>query len=88
MGNDSRDTKARCFDTFPFPAATDSQAAALRALAEAIDLYNAVEALRAGRALTAKEQAACLTLSPNSASFVQVMDGSLTLEHTDPDPTG
>lgn len=70
-----RYNKTRCFDTFPFPDATDAQAAAIRDLAESIDahrkarqaehpaltltdLYNAVEALRAGRALTAKERAA------------------------------
>ncbi len=64
--------KTKCFEPFPFPDATDAQAEAVRRLGEAIDahrkarqvetgvgltdLYNAVEALRAGRALTAKEQ--------------------------------
>ena len=64
--------KTKCFEPFPFPDATDAQAETVRQLGEAIDahrkarqeetgvgltdLYNAVEALRAGRALTAKEQ--------------------------------
>ena len=67
--------KTRCFETFPFPAATEAQAGEIRTLGEAIDehrkdrqtlhpalgltdLYNAVEALRSGRALTAKEEKA------------------------------
>ena len=66
-------TTTRCFEPFPFPAATDEQTEDIRRLGEAIDahrkarqaehpglgltdLYNAVEALRLGRDLTAKEQ--------------------------------
>lgn len=64
--------KTKCFEPFPFPSATDAQAEAVRRLGEAIDahrkarrsetgvgltdLYNAVEALRAGRDLSPKEQ--------------------------------
>ena len=75
VGNDLVYGKTTCFDPFPFPAATEEQAEAIRALGEAIDrhrkerqalhpalgltdLYNAVEALRSGRALTAKEEKA------------------------------
>lgn len=66
--------KTTCFEPFPFPDATDEQAEAIRQFGEAIDvhrkarqsetgigltdLYNAVEALRLGRDLTAKEQKA------------------------------
>lgn len=67
-----RYNKTRCFETFPFPAATEAQQAEIRVLAEQIDAhrkrqqalhpaltltdtYNVVEALRSGRALTAKE---------------------------------
>lgn len=73
-GNTPRYRKVRCFDPFPFPAATEAQQARIRELAEALDahrkrqqvqypgltltdLYNVVEKLRAGHALTAKEQA-------------------------------
>ena len=70
-----RYNKTRCFETFPFPAATDAQRARIGELAEAIDahrkkvlaehedltltgLYNALEKLRAGQPLTAKEKTA------------------------------
>jgi hypothetical protein len=68
-----RYNKTRCFDTFPFPAATPEQQARIRALAEKLDahrkarqaqfpdltmtgMYNVLEALRAGRELTDKEE--------------------------------
>ena len=67
-----RYNNSRTFDPFPFPHPTATQAEAVRQLGEAIDahrkarqdetgvgltdLYNAVEALRAGRALTPKEE--------------------------------
>ena len=61
--------KTKCFDPFPFPAATPTQAAVIAALAEELDvfrkacllahphltltgLYNVLDALRAGQALT------------------------------------
>ena len=69
-----RYNKTRCFEPFPFPEAAAGHANEIRALGGAIDahrkarqretgvgltdLYNAVEALRAGRALSAKEQRA------------------------------
>ncbi len=73
VGNDPRYNKTRCFETFPFPEATDAQRARIRDLAERLDahrkrqqslhpkltltdLYNVLEKLRAGAALTAKEQ--------------------------------
>jgi hypothetical protein len=37
VGNDPRYSKSRCFDPFPFPAATEPQKAAIRALAEELD---------------------------------------------------
>lgn len=37
FGNDSRYNKTRCFDPFPFPAATPAQAAEIAALAEELD---------------------------------------------------
>lgn len=37
VGNDPRYNKSRCFTTFPFPAATDAQRAAIGALAEELD---------------------------------------------------
>jgi hypothetical protein len=37
MGNDPRYNKTRCFDPFPFPAATPDQQARIRALAEELD---------------------------------------------------
>jgi hypothetical protein len=73
VGNDSVYNKTRCFEPFPFPAASEAQQAEIRKLAEQLDahrkrqqalhptltltdLYNAVEKLRAGLPLTAKEQ--------------------------------
>ncbi|MEM6328058.1 MAG: DNA methyltransferase [Bacteroidota bacterium] len=66
--------KSKCFEPFPFPEATEADRAAIAEIAEALDahrktrqretgvtltaLYNAVDALRAGRDLTAKEQQA------------------------------
>ena len=64
--------KSRCFDPFPFPEATPTQAQAIRDLAEEIDphrkraqeqglgltaQYNLLERLRDGAPLTEKEQA-------------------------------
>lgn len=74
VGNDPRYNKSRCFEPFPFPAATPEQEARIRDLGEKLDahrkarqalfpkltmtgMYNALEALRAGRELTAKEKA-------------------------------
>ncbi len=37
MGNDPRYSKSRCFDPFPFPIASESQKATIRAIAEEID---------------------------------------------------
>jgi hypothetical protein len=37
VGNDPVYSKSRCFDPFPFPAATDAQKAAIRDLAEELD---------------------------------------------------
>ena len=65
--------KSRCFDPFPFPAASEAQRQTIRDLAEQLDahrkrvlathqdltltgLYNVLEKLRAGEALTEKEQ--------------------------------
>ena len=65
--------KSRCFDPFPFPAASEAQQEAIRDLAEQLDaqrkrvlaahqdltltgLYNVLEKLRAGEALTEKER--------------------------------
>ena len=72
VGNDPRYNNSRTFDPFPFPEATKEHTEGIRRLGEAIDahrkarqsetgvgltdLYNAVEALRHGRELTAKEQ--------------------------------
>ena len=39
VGNDPRYSKTRCFDTFPFPAATPEQQARIRALAEKLDAH-------------------------------------------------
>jgi len=39
MGNDPRYNKTRCFDPFPFPAATPEQQARIRALAEELDAH-------------------------------------------------
>lgn len=74
IGNDPRYNKTRCFDPFPFPAATEAQQDEIRALAERLDafrkerqdahpqltltqMYNVLEALRAGRALSDGERA-------------------------------
>ena len=73
VGNDPRYNKSRCFETFPFPDATESQRARIRELGEALDahrkrqqaqhpdltmtgMYNVLEKLRSGEALTKKEQ--------------------------------
>ncbi len=73
IGNDPRYNKSRCFETFPFPEATEPQKTQIRDLAEQIDahrkrqqqqhpgltltgLYNALEKIRQGEALTAKEK--------------------------------
>jgi len=73
VGNDPRYNKTRCFETFPFPAATDEQKARIRGLAEQLDahrkrrqaehpkltmtgMYNVLEKLRSGEALTDKEK--------------------------------
>ncbi len=39
VGNDPRYNKSRCFETFPFPAATTEQQARIRDLAEQIDAH-------------------------------------------------
>ncbi|MFZ2629067.1 MAG: DNA methyltransferase [Rugosibacter sp.] len=39
VGNDPRYNKSRCFETFPFPAATPAQQARIRDLAEQIDAH-------------------------------------------------
>jgi SAM-dependent methyltransferase len=39
MGNDPRYSKSRCFDPFPFPAATDAQKESIRTVAEALDAH-------------------------------------------------
>ncbi|MBK8745849.1 DNA methyltransferase [Propionivibrio sp.] len=74
VGNDPRFNKSRCFEPFPFPAATPEQAARIRDLAEQLDahrkrqqaahesltltgMYNVLEKLKSGEALTAKEKA-------------------------------
>lgn len=73
VGNDSVYNSTRCFQTFPFPAATEEQKAQIRFIAETLDahrkqrqalhptltitdMYNVLEKLRSGQALTAKEQ--------------------------------
>lgn len=73
IGNDPRYNNSACFETFPFPAATEEQKAQIRFIAEALDahrkqrqalhptltitdMYNVLEKLRSGQALTAKEQ--------------------------------
>lgn len=65
--------KTKCFDAFPFPAASDEQKQTIRNLAEQLDahrkrqqalhpdltltgMYNVLEKLRSGDALTAKEK--------------------------------
>jgi hypothetical protein len=39
MGNDPRYNKSRCFETFPFPTATEAQKARIRELAEQLDAH-------------------------------------------------
>lgn len=39
IGNDPRYSKSRCFDPFPFPAATEAQKAVIRDLAEELDAH-------------------------------------------------
>lgn len=39
VGNDPRYSKSRCFDPFPFPAATDEQKQAIGAIAEELDAH-------------------------------------------------
>ncbi len=39
VGNDPRYNKTRCFETFPFPNATDAQQTRIRALAEQLDAH-------------------------------------------------
>lgn len=73
VGNDPVYVKTRCFETFPFPEASEAQRGRIRELAERLDAhrkrqqslhpkltltdcYNVLEKLRAGTALTAKEQ--------------------------------
>lgn len=68
-----RYNNSRCFDPFPFPAATDAQKARIRELGEALDrhrkqqqalhpsltmtqIYNVLEKLRSGAALSAAER--------------------------------
>ena len=74
VGNDPVYNATKCFQPFPFPLATPEHVEDIRQLGEAIDahrkaqqqktgvgltdLYNAVDALRAGRDLTAKENRA------------------------------
>ena len=73
VGNDLRYTKSRCFETFPFPDATEAKKARIRELGERLDahrksrqalhpaltmtgMYNVLEKLRAGEALTPKDR--------------------------------
>ena len=73
VGNDLVYDKTRCFDTFPFPAATEEQKVKIKRIAEQLDvhrkqqqaqhpkltitsMYNVLEKLRSGEALTTKEQ--------------------------------
>jgi len=68
-----RYNKTRCFETFPFPEATDQSKERIRSLGEQLDahrkarqaqypeltmtgMYNVLEKLRSGEALTAKEK--------------------------------
>lgn len=73
VGNDPRYNKSRCFDPFPFPDCTETQKERIRKLAEELDahrkraqqqhglgltdIYNVLEKLRAGTALSTKERA-------------------------------
>jgi hypothetical protein len=73
VGNDLTYNNSRCFETFPFPVPTDSQAARIRDLGEQLDahrkrqqaahptltitgMYNVLEKLRSGEALSAKDR--------------------------------
>ena len=73
LGPTPRYNKTRCFETFPFPDASDEQKASIRDLAEQLDthrkhqqeqhpdltmtgMYNVLEKLCSGEALTAKEK--------------------------------
>jgi hypothetical protein len=73
VGNDPVYNKSKCFDAFPFPAASEAQQARIRDLAEQLDahrkrqqaahetltltgIYNVLEKLKRGEALTAKEK--------------------------------
>ena len=73
VGNDPTYNHMDCFETFPFPAATDAQQDRIRRIAEELDahrkrqqaqhpkltltdMYNVLEKLRSGEALTAKER--------------------------------
>ncbi len=73
VGNDPVYVKTRCFETFPFPAATPNQQQRIRDLGEQLDahrkrqqaaypdltmtgMYNVLEKLRSGEALTAKDK--------------------------------
>jgi methylase of polypeptide subunit release factors len=51
VGNDPRYQKAACFDSFPFPAATDEQCVSIGEIAERLDRHR-VEALRRDSKLT------------------------------------
>ncbi|SFH13906.1 class I SAM-dependent DNA methyltransferase [Pontibacter chinhatensis] len=72
-GNTPRYIKSSCFETFPFPAATEAQKEQIRGITEQLDahrkqrqaqhptltitdMYNVLEKLRSGEALTPKEQ--------------------------------
>jgi type II restriction/modification system DNA methylase subunit YeeA len=73
VGNDPVYVKTRCFDPFPFPDCTEKQKSKIRALAEELDahrkraqakhglgltdIYNVLEKVRAGEALTTKDKA-------------------------------
>lgn len=71
VGNDPTYVKARCFDPFPFPDATEAQKWAIRDIAERLDIhrkaaqgrgvtitqmYNLLAKLRAGETFTPKDQ--------------------------------
>lgn len=73
VGNDPRYNNSLCFDPFPFPDCTEKQKDRIRKLAEELDahrkraqekhrlgltdIYNVLEKVRAGEALTAKDKA-------------------------------
>lgn len=72
VGNDPRYNKTRCFDPFPFPECTEAQKKRIRTFAEELDahrkraqathklgltdIYNVLEKVRAGTALTTKDK--------------------------------